>query len=288
MRYLRITLILALCMFLYVGCSNTNDEEVIINRFDPSKSYASEALSYGPKTNQILDIFLPANRTTATKTLILVHGGGWTSGDKADMNFVKELIKQDFPDVAIANINYQLASTNRPPYPMQIDDITEAVQFLVANKEQYTISDTIGFIGISAGAHLSMLWSYAFDSNKQVEMVCSIVGPTNFTDPVYLNNTSPIIEPLIDLFGQTPTIQLLEKASPYHQVTSVAPPTIMFYAENDELVPISQGLDMRDKLATLGVPHEFTLYPNVGHGLGIGEILDVWAKLKIFITNKFL
>ncbi|WP_298533889.1 alpha/beta hydrolase [uncultured Algibacter sp.] len=286
MTHIRFLLIHVTLVFLLIGCSKSENEIETINEFDSSINYEGLDIPYGTDIEQTFDLFLPAKRTQATKILILIHGGGWTSGDKNDMNFVKELIKQDFPDVAIANINYRLAGSNTPPYPMQINDITAVIAFLKDNKEKYSLSQNIGFIGISAGAHLSMLWSYAFDVSNRVNMVCSIVGPTNFTDPAYLNNTSPIIEPLIDLFGKTPEIEFLEEVSPYHQVKSSAPPTILFYAEQDELVPISQGIAMRDKLIELQIPHEFTLYPDVGHGLGVSEILDLWGKLRVYIKNN--
>jgi len=286
MLHLRFVLIRLTLVFLFISCSNSENETEIRNELDSTKSYEELDISYASDIEQTFDLFLPAERTKNTKTLILAHGGGWTSGDKSDMNFVKQLIRQDFPDIAIANVNYRLASTNKPPYPMQINDLTAVIEFLKDNQEKYTISEDIGFIGISAGAHLSMLWSYAFDLNTNVNMVCSIVGPTNFTDPAYLNNMSPIIDPLIDLFGKTPEIEFLEEVSPFHQVTSNAPPTILFYAEKDELVPVSQGLEMRDKLLELQVSHEFTLYPNVGHGLGISEILDLWSQLRVYIENN--
>ena len=80
--------------------------------------------------HQKFDLYLPANRTSNTKTLILVHGGGWSSGDKADMNPIKDLIRQDLPNLAIVNINYRLADVNNKPYPMQIDDITSIINHL--------------------------------------------------------------------------------------------------------------------------------------------------------------
>lgn len=68
-------------------------------------------VSYGNNVQQKFDLYLPANRTQNTKTLILVHGGGWTDGDKADMNYAVDIVKQYLPEYAIANINYRLATT---------------------------------------------------------------------------------------------------------------------------------------------------------------------------------
>ena len=170
---------------------------------------------------------------------------------------------------------------------MQIEDITSIINYLKENKSKYTISEDIGFIGTSAGAHLSLLWSYAFDTDKKVDMVCSIVGPTNFTDPAYLNNTNPELQVLLNLFGEEFSIPFLEEASPFHQLTAQAPPSILFYGGQDPLIPITQGTDLRDKLQTLGVSHEFTLYENEGHGWTGLSLLDTWTKLKGF-TLEYL
>ncbi len=114
-------------------------------------------------------------------------------------------------------------------------------------------------------------------------MVCSIVGPTNFTDPAYLNTTDPNIRNLMNLYGIAATTDFLEEVSPYHRVTVQSPPTTLFYGGQDLLVPTTQGTDMTTRLQQLGVTHEFTLYENAGHGLVGLELLDTWSKLKAFI-----
>ncbi|HNN72718.1 MAG TPA: hypothetical protein PKG89_15825, partial [Ferruginibacter sp.] len=48
--------------------------------------------AYGTAPAQKMDIYLPAGRTAATKLIILIHGGGWEAGDKADMNYYKNLL----------------------------------------------------------------------------------------------------------------------------------------------------------------------------------------------------
>ncbi|MCH7523815.1 MAG: hypothetical protein IIC74_02095 [Bacteroidetes bacterium] len=64
-------------------------------------------------------------------------------------------------------------------------------------------------------------------------MVSSIVGPTNFTDPAYLNSTE--FQNLFSGFGINLTTDFLEEISPYHQVDTFAPPTILFYGGQDPL-----------------------------------------------------
>ena len=263
------------------SCITTDETGEII--IDPTEYYEELNVSYGSDSDQVFDIYLPANRSDETKVMILVHGGGWTSGDKASMTDFKNYILQNIPDIAVVNINYRLADETTQPYPMQINDITAIINHLKDRQSEYVISDDIGFIGTSAGAHLSLLWSYAFDTENQTKMVCSIVGPTNFTDPAYLDNSDPALQEVLDLYGIEATTEYLEEVSPYHQMTSGAPPTILFYGGVDPLIPTSQGISMRDKLVDLGVVHQFTLYPTEGHGwIGL-NLFDTTVKLHEFI-----
>ena len=285
MKHIKIVLIILVSLSLFTcsteNTTNSENEEII-----PLQYFEALNVSYGDDDDQKFDIYLPASRTLSTKIIILIHGGGWSSGDKSDMDGFVDLIFQNFENIGVVNMNYRLADENNLPYPMQTDDISSVIEHLKTNQNEYVIDDNYGFIGTSAGAHLAMLWSYALDANSDINMVCSIVGPTNFTDPAYLNNSNPELQILIDLFGVDVATAFLEEVSPYHRVTSSAPPSILFYGGLDPLVPITQGTDMRDKLAELGVIHEFTLYENEGHGwVGINA-LDTWSKLKTFINNN--
>ncbi len=282
MKHLKLIIFYFALSFLFYNCTEEAADNTTNTSLDATKYYQELNVSYGNDFNQKFDLYLPANRSTNTKTVVLIHGGGWSSGDKVDMNPFKDLIRQDLPNLAIVNINYRLADANNKPYPMQIDDISSIINYLKTNKTKYTISDKFGFIGVSAGAHLSLLWSYAFDTNKNINMVCSIVGPTNLTDPAYLNNTLPELQEILDLYGTNATSSYLEEASPLHKVTASAPPTILFYGGQDPLIPTTQGTDLRDKLVNLNVTHQFTLYPNAAHGWVGLELLDTWIKLKAF------
>ena len=180
--------------YLFVTCNSCTED-----RIDTSTGTLEAKniidLEYGSHTYQKYDIYLPKNRTSKTKVLILVHGGGWNAGDKSEMNAFKDFIREQLPEVAVVNMNYRLADENNPPYPMQINDIGQLVQELYDRVQEFQISKEIGFIGSSAGAHLSLLWSYAHDTKKQVNMVCSIVGPTNLLDEAYIYSQSSSEDP---------------------------------------------------------------------------------------------
>lgn len=280
-----ITVFMFLFILINLSCSK-NDGST--DSFDNSKEETRLGMVYGTTTQQVFDLYLPANRSTlTTKTLILVHGGSWVGGDKNDMNYLVNILKQNLPTYAIANINYRLATTGNPAFPMQINDIQLLISTLKANRFNFGISEQFGLIGVSAGGQLSMLYSYGFNGSNDVKMVCSIVGPTDFTDSNYVNN--PI---MVDSFAgvtgvnynENPTFY--QQISPLHRATSTSPPTLLLYGNQDPLVPTSQGVNMNAKLNELGVYNEFTLY-NGGHGdWAIPDQLDAYGKLVTFIQNK--
>lgn len=284
MKILKNLFYLAFIGVLFFSCSNEDSE---LNS-EPEIIEAYEALdvSYGSDSNQVFDIYLPEGRTENTKVLFLVHGGSWVGGYKEDMNGVRDYVLQNHPSLGIVNMNYTLAGANSPPIPMQTNDISAVVNYITSNKTSLIISDDIGFIGLSAGAHLSLLWSYANDTNNQVDMVCSIVGPANFTDPAYYNSANPVFQSMYILFGN-PSIPFLESASPYHTATATSPPTLLFYGGQDPLVPNSQGIDLDSQLTNLGVPHEFTFYEEEGHGWYGQNLTDTFNKISNYI-NQYL
>ena len=284
MKILKNLFYLAFIGVLFLSCSNedselNSDQEII-------EAYEALDVSYGSDSNQVFDIYLPEGRTENTKVLFLVHGGSWVGGDKEDMNGVRDYVLQNHPSLGIVNMNYTLAGANSPPIPMQTNDISAVVNYITSNKTSLIISDDIGFIGLSAGAHLSLLWSYANDTNNQVDMVCSIVGPANFTDPAYYNSANPVFQSMYILFGN-PSIPFLESASPYHTATTTSPPTLLFYGGQDPLVPNSQGIDLDSQLTNLGVPHEFTFYEEEGHGWYGQNLTDTFNKISNYI-NQYL
>jgi acetyl esterase/lipase len=272
--------------FLFTLLFSCKPEDApVINQ--PAKEETFLNVSYGTSNLQTYDIYLPANRNKeVTKTLIVVHGGGWVQGDKADTNYLVDIVKKNLPDYAIVNMNYRLSTKDNPALPMQIDDIIAVVNKILTSN--YGISENLGFIGLSAGAHLSMLYSYGYNTNNRVKMVVDIVGPTNFTDINYTNNPEWIKQYFaITGLNYFDNIDYFKSISPLFKATASAPPTIMLYGNADPLIPTTQGKDLQAKLNDLGVYNEFNLY-NGGHGnWAPTDQLDAYTKMVNFIKKRF-
>ncbi len=277
-KFYKSVLFITLFSVFFVSCS---DEEE--NTVKPLAAELRLNVSYGTNERQVYDLYLPEGRDENTKVIILIHGGSWVQGSKEDVNFMRDIIIDEIGTYAIVNMNYRLAGAGVSPFPTQIDDITSVVNHLKTNRSQYKISNEIAFIGASAGAQLAMLWSYAFDSENQVNAVASIVGPTDLSN----NDATTFLGQIVGSAGINPTREFFEANSPLFQATADSPPTIQFHAGMDELVEANQGPSLRDRLNELGVENEFTLYPFASHNYSSEQllILDTWVKTRDFFLK---
>ncbi|MFK5982927.1 MAG: alpha/beta hydrolase [Flavobacteriaceae bacterium] len=277
---------------IITSCSSddvTIEDDIIID--EPLNAETILNVSYGENSQQVYDIYLPAGRDSEkTKVVVLVHGGGWTAGDKADMESFVSSIQLLHPNHAIVNINYVLASTTAPfipAFPNQFLDIGLVIDQIINQKEDLQVLPEFGLIGTSAGAHISLMYDYVYDSQDVVKMVADIVGPTNFTDPFYSENPlfNLALEVLIDESLYPANINLAEATSPAFQVSTSSSPSILFYGNEDPLVPLSNGELLEDNLSNASVTHSYTVYDG-GHGdWDEASLLDLQLQLSDFIDT---
>ena len=242
--------------------------------------------AFGTDPKQKMDIYLPAGRTAATKVIVLIHGGGWESGDKVELNYYKNVLRLKWPEDAIANINYRLTSNPAIHYTEIMSDITSAVNLMVNNKVNFVVSDTLTMLGASAGGHLAMLYTYKYNSNNYVKAVADYFGPAKLSDWSWYNSYNIffgkyIKDILIPFNNAAWNISLYDSNSPYAVATATSKPTIIFHGTIDVIVPLYQSQWMRGQLNTLGVPNEYYEYVD-GHGFNNTNTDDAMNKTVAF------
>jgi acetyl esterase/lipase len=287
-KIVQILFLAPLVAFLMSSCSSDNDTVIE----DEPVLLAAEILldvAYGPNARQIYDLYLPEGRTKEnTKIIVLIHGGGWTSGDKADMSNFVSLLQENYPDYAVVNMNYVLAEEGVPAFPNQFLDVDSVITQLSSQEEDLQIKAEFGLIGTSAGAHIAMMYDYSYDITNKVKFVANIVGPTDFTDPFYANspNFQLAISLLVDENAYPQGTNFAEAVSPVYQVTSSSSPTILFYGDQDPLVPLSNGETLKAALNSASVPISFNVYAG-GHGndWSLGDYIDLQSKLGVYIET---
>lgn len=199
-----------------------------------------EDIHYGNDPEQIMDLYLPHENPSKKKAaFIIIHGGGWRSGDKSQLTFFTLSMMQKFPDHIFANINYRPASTTQYAIPNQMEDIKNAAGFL---KKKLHYAPQLILLGNSAGGHLSMMYAYHFDPLKKVKSVINIVGPADLSDEGFktYEEYSFVEKHLIDPKILPAGIAANIFSSPVQWITPNIPPTLSYYGKTDRVIPLSQ------------------------------------------------
>lgn len=247
--------------------------------------------SYGLHTRNKMDIYLPAKRDNKTRLIVFIHGGAWVAGDKSDFNSYITQMRSKWPEAAIANINYRYASnTANIHYNEMMSDISSAVQFLVNNKTVFSISDTAAMVGASAGAHMAMLYTYAYNTDGKIRCVADIFGPSVLNDWDWYNSYNlwlgATAGEFIKTFAGAPWNEDLYKSlSPYTRATAASKPTIIFHGTADVIVPLYQSQWLAARLNTLGVPNQYVEYALDGHGFNSTNTNDCLNKIVAFFKT---
>lgn len=276
-----------LILLLFTACSDEGPDTGEIQEVSYVPAEIRLNVSYGTDEAQVYDLYLPAGRSpSSTGVLVFIHGGGWIQGDKADMQEYIPLLQEMHPEHAIVNLNYRLA---KPPeeaaFPNQFLDLRQALEQLIAQAEDLGIKAEFGLIGASAGGHIALQYDSVYDTDDHVKLVCSIVGPTNLTDPFYTQNSefAMALDLLVDESAYPNVDNYAHAVSPAYHVNPENSPTILFYGEDDPLVPVSNGHFLKEQLDASGIDNALTLYSG-GHGdWGNQDNSDMQLELSRFI-----
>lgn len=278
MRHL---LIICSIVLLFASCSS---EDLAPNSNEP---VVYTNVEFGGDALQKMDIYLPAGRTvSATKTIVVIHGGSWTSGDKSEMTAVVDSLKNRLPNYAFINLNYRLAVNNAiNVFPAQENDVKTAIEFYLSKSSEYDISKDIVVLGASAGAHLALLHSYKNDPDQHVKAVVDLFGPTDLVaawNEGFLQQLA-LMAVTGKTYAQDPAIYT--QSSPVSFITAQSPPTIAFHGGIDIVVNPAQTNILIAKLNSMGVSNQLVFYPNEGHGFSQENNIDAITKSLIFISK---
>ncbi len=235
-----------------------------------------------------LDIYKPKNLTKPAPLLVFIHGGGWTSGERADYKvYLVAFAKKGY---VTATVSYRLLGDSI--YPACIEDISDAVQWFFRNGETYNYNpDKIALIGGSAGGHLSLLAGYGWhkphvinDSTTtsaiphRIKAIVDLYGPVDLTTE-YARNHPMVTNFLGHSYTEAP--KLFSEASPNYYLDKNDPATLIFQGTSDELVPVSQSDNLKARLDSLGVPAVYYRLPLWPHTMDVVQRVNDFCQLKM-------
>ncbi len=246
---------------------------------------------------QKMDVLYP--RTIGEKPLpvaVYIHGGGWTSGDKASgagLLDTREILARGY---VVVSLNYRLAPEYK--WPAQITDVKCAIRHLRANAGMYKIDpNKIGVWGGSAGGHLVTMLGTTdksagfdvgeyLDQSSRVQVVVDEFGPADL--PKMFTANAQVVAGRI--FGSTSRDDpILVKASPVTYITSDDPPFLILQGDQDQVVPMEQSQILHERLKAGGVQSTLVIVKNAGHGFTPdgGAISPSRTELSKMIADFF-
>ncbi|MCC6142497.1 MAG: alpha/beta hydrolase [Candidatus Hydrogenedentes bacterium] len=222
-----------------------------------------------------LDLYYPKGLTEPATTLLFIHGGGWSSGDRSDYKYYTVRFAQK--GYVVATAGYRMKG--EAPFPAAVQDIKCAVRWLHANADKYHIDpDRIVPIGGSAGGHLAMMAGYADDVptlapqcgldgvSSKVAAVVDLYGPSDLTVPDARDNAT-VTTFIKKSYADAPDLYAL--ASPLKHLDKNDPPTLIVQGTIDNIVPPAQSDLLAERLQELGIPYWYDRIEGMPHTLDI-------------------
>lgn len=221
-----------------------------------------------------LDLAYPDEGDGPYPGLVVIHGGAWRAGDKAQM---RDLLDR-FAKQGYVAMSPQYRFCPKEVFPAQVHDVKTALRWLRAHAADYRLDpDRVGAMGFSAGGHLALMLGVtdaddglegdvAADApDTRVQAVVNYFGPTDLLADDIPDVSKPLVK---DFLGGEPKDKeaLAKQASPLTFVTKDDPPILTFQGTKDPLVPHTQAVKLEEALTKAGGQGRVELIINGGHG----------------------
>ena len=147
-------------------------------------------------------------------------------------------------------------------FRLSFDDIMTGVDYLI--ERGIVHPDSMGVMGWSAGGMLS---NWTLVSTDRFKAISTGAGAVNWIS--YYAQAGDQTGWTESYFKGTPydNWDHYVKQSPLKYIKNAKTPTLIHFGEKDRRVPRPQGEELYMALKKLGVPTEFIVYPNTGHGI---------------------
>lgn len=218
-------------------------------------------------TNLTLDAHVPEG-TGPFPTCILVHGGGFTKGDKT--SFIKPLFEPlSQAGFTWFTINYRLAPQHR--FPACIEDTETAIRWVKAHAKEYKVdADRIALIGESAGGHIVSFVGVRGKGDTRVAAVVPFYAPHDFALQNKGRETPGAS--MVALFGinewSDAAWKTLRDASATSYLRKDLPPYLLIHGDKDAQVPYEQSVEFQKQMRAIGARCDLITIKDGAHGMG--------------------
>ena len=248
--------------------------------------------------SQTLDLLLPANALLPLPLVVRVHGGGFSSGDKAGEETGTAASAILAKGYALASVNYRLSG--QALFPAGVQDVKAAVRWLRAHAAEYGLdTDRFASWGESAGGYMAVMLGVTGDQatvfdddslgnpgvSSAVAAVVDWYGPVDLATmdsqqtahppagcpSSWLQHTPANSPEGTWLGGALNTPAVSAKLSQANLISYIAtaktlPFFIIAQGNNDCQVPWGQSQELNDALAKVGNTANLNIIPGYSHG----------------------
>ncbi|MCF0234284.1 MAG: alpha/beta hydrolase [Thermoguttaceae bacterium] len=265
-------------------------------------------IKYGEKDWQTFDLYVPATAVpeVAGRGVVCIHGGAWKYGTSMEEAFIcKKYAKRGY---ACASLNYMLyGKKTKSEYSCLaiMDEIDAALaKFKSEASARGFDVERIALTGMSAGAHLAMMYAYSRASTAPLDVafVAPRVGPSDlhvetwsWMKPESAAQMAVFATggklTVADVLNKTPEAEAaIAAVSPASLVKADSPPTLAAYAAKDILVRRPNYEKMKEALEKSGARFDLVFFPDSNHILGNNpeKTKEYWAKFDDYLVRYLL
>lgn len=207
-----------------------------------------------------MTIFRPDESKNKRLALIISPGGGYAkvSLEHEGMLFGRWLQQEGYTGVVL---KYRLPNKHKE---VPLDDIGQAIRYVRNHAPEWGI-DKIGVSGFSAGGQMAAS-ATLFPSAPDLKPDFSILFYPVITMGEYTHYWTKL-----NLLGDNPTQDEIERYSLEKQVTPDTPPCLILFSHDDRIVSSLNGTMYYEALRKNDVLANLHIFPSGGHGWGLLE-----------------
>lgn len=234
-----------------------------------------------------LDFYRAVGRENAP-CVIVVHGGGWDGGDRAQLaTFNHWLAGRGY---AVAAVSYRLAPEFR--WPAQREDVLAAIAYLTREAVALGIdAERLVLLGRSAGGQIAEAVAYGA-KDPAIRGLVGLYAPSDLHFAYRFAREDDVLKSpgLIRRFlGGTPdeARENYDSASALQLVTRATPPTLLIHGEMDTLVWHRHSVRLEAVLERADVPCVLVSLPWATHAFEV-NLAGPGGQVTTYAIERFL
>ena len=248
------------------------------------------------KESLLFDYYPSMKMQPEAPWVLVVHGGGWDSGDRfqlADIN--SYLASKGF---AVISMDYRLAPN--AVWPAQKDDVWHVVDYVKAHAKEMKINPARwAILGRSAGGQIAERVAFGppeHDDPKPLGCI-AMYAPADMIFAYDLGREDDILKSRLlirNYLGGTPKerTEIYHDASPLFWISKDSTPSLIIHGPGDPLVWYVHSKNVYEKLRAQGVAADLISIPWATHGFdynisGPGSLISSYA-IELFLRKVLL